>query len=117
MTDFIPEIADHGYQKEVIISKTGILYFKVNVYNLDLNFGINKTQAAKDVLSTMMTSLKAHGRSRMLQSTAGPPLKEKKRFNVGLSENRSKTGNTYMIDQFKSWVKDAEKDNKRQERG
>ena len=112
MTDFIPEIADHGYQKEVIISKTGILYFKVNVYNLDLNFGINKTQAAKDVLSKMSDFIKGSWKMKNVAIDGWASPEGEETLNVGLSENRSKTGNTYMIDQFKSWVKDAEKDNK-----
>ncbi|MGE5424683.1 MAG: tetratricopeptide repeat protein, partial [Syntrophothermus sp.] len=33
-------------------------------------------------------------------------------FNVGLSQNRAKTGNTYMMDQFKAFVKEQNKANK-----
>jgi hypothetical protein len=48
MADAMPMLAEHGYVKEVIQSKTGILYFKVNVYKLDLKFGLNKLPASAD---------------------------------------------------------------------
>ncbi len=112
MLDFIPLIADHGYVKEVIITKSGILYFKINLFKLDLKFGLNKTQAAKDALSQLDEFIKKSWKIKdvTINGWASPDGEET--FNVGLSENRSKTGNTYMIDQFKSWVKENEKGNK-----
>ena len=112
MLDMIPLIADHGYQKEVIISKTGIIYFKVNIYKLDLKFGINKTDAAKDVLAKLDDYIKNSWKIKDITIDGWASPEGEETFNVGLSENRSKTGNTYMIDQYKSWVKDAEKGNK-----
>jgi tetratricopeptide (TPR) repeat protein len=112
MLDMIPLIADHGYQKEVIITKSGILYFKINIYQLDLKFGINKTQAAKDALSQLDEFIKKSWKIKDITINGWASPDGEETFNVGLSENRSKTGNTYMIDQFKSWVKEAEKDNK-----
>jgi tetratricopeptide (TPR) repeat protein len=112
MLDMIPLIADNGYQKEVIITKSGILYFKINIYQLDLKFGINKTQAAKDALSQLDEFIKKSWKIKDITINGWASPDGEETFNVGLSENRSKTGNTYMIDQLKLWVKDAEKDNK-----
>lgn len=110
--DMILALADHGYQKEVIISKTGILYFKINIFKLDLKFGLNKTDAAKVALDQLndFTQKAWKIKDITINGWASPDGEET--FNVGLSENRSKTGNEYMIDQFKSWVKEAEKANK-----
>jgi hypothetical protein len=112
MLDMIPLIADNGYQKEVLITKSGILYFKINIYQLDLKFGINKTQAAKDALSQLDEFIKKSWKIKDITINGWASPDGEETFNVGLSENRSKTGNTYMIDEFKSWVKEAEKDNK-----
>jgi tetratricopeptide (TPR) repeat protein len=112
LPDFITLLADHGYLKEVITTRTAILYFKINIFKLDLKFGINKTQPAKDALAQLDEFIKKSWKIRdiTIDGWASPDGEET--FNVGLSENRSKTGNTYMIDQYKSWVKEAEKGNK-----
>jgi len=112
MLDFIPLIADHGYVKEVIINKSGILYFKINIYKLDLKFGINKTKAAQDALSQLDEFIKQSWKIKDITINGWASPDGEETFNVGLSENRSKTGNAYMIDEFKSWVKEAEKGNK-----
>jgi tetratricopeptide (TPR) repeat protein len=112
MLDMTPLIADHGYQKEVIISKNGILYFKINIFKLDLKFGLNKTQAAQDALAGLDDFIKKSWKVKDITINGWASPDGEETFNVGLSENRSKTGNEYMIDQFKSWVKEAEKDNK-----
>ena len=112
MTDMVPLLADHGYVKEVIITKTGIIYFRINLYNLDLKFGLNKTQPAKDALSQLDEFIQKSWKLRDITINGWASPDGEETFNVGLSENRSKTGNTYMIDQFKSWVKENEKGNK-----
>jgi tetratricopeptide (TPR) repeat protein len=112
MLDMIPALADHGYQKEVIISKNGVLYFKVNIYKLDLKFGINKTKAAEDVLANLNDFIKKSWKLKDITINGWASPEGEETLNIGLSENRSKTGQEYMIDQYKSWVKDAEKDNK-----
>ncbi len=112
MLDMVPLLADHGYVKEVIITKTGIIYFRINLYNLDLKFGLNKTQAAKDALSQLDEFIQKSWKVRDITINGWASPDGEETFNVGLSENRSKTGNTYMIDQFRAWVKENEKDNK-----
>jgi tetratricopeptide (TPR) repeat protein len=110
--DFISEIADHGYVKEVIVSKNAVLYFPINVFKLDLKFGINKTDAAKDALAKLDDFIQKSWKIKDITINGWASPDGEETFNVGLSENRSKTGNTYMIDEYKSWVKDAEKGNK-----
>jgi tetratricopeptide (TPR) repeat protein len=110
--DMTPTLAEHGYQKEVIVSKTGVIYFKINLYNLDLKYGLNKTKPVQDNLAEVTNFVKQGWKIKdiSLNGWASPDGEET--FNAGLSQNRAKTSNTYMIDQFKGWVKDAQKDNK-----
>lgn len=110
--DMAPLIADHGYQKEVMQSKTGILYFKINLYKLDLKFGLNKTPAAKEQRDALDAFIQQGWKIKDLNINGWASPDGQETFNIVLSENRSKTGNSYMIDQFKSWVKEKEKGNK-----
>ncbi|MBN1198823.1 MAG: hypothetical protein JXA23_05695, partial [Bacteroidales bacterium] len=112
MTDQITILADHGYQKEVIVSKTGTLYFPKNKYNLNLKFGLNKTAGAQNLLAQLDQFLQQGWKIKSINIDGWASPEGEETFNVGLSENRSKTGNQYMIDQYKAWAKEANKDNK-----
>lgn len=110
--EMTPSVADHGYQKDIIVSKTGILYFKVNVYKLDLKFGLNKTKPAQDILAQLNDFVKQGWKIKDITLNGWASPEGEETFNANLSENRSKSGNTYMVEQFQSWVKEAEKGNK-----
>ncbi len=105
-------IADHGYQKEVFQTKTGVIYFKKNKFDLDLKFGINKTDPAKNALTDLNTFVKQGWKIKDIAMNGYASPEGEETFNANLSENRSKTGNKWMVDQFQGWVKDANKDNK-----
>ncbi|HSN50181.1 MAG TPA: hypothetical protein VLR52_03040, partial [Bacteroidales bacterium] len=110
--DMIPALAEHGYQKEVIVNKVATLYFRINLFKLEPKFGLNKTTEAQDAL-TQLNAFVLQGwkiKNITIDGWASPDGEET--FNVGLSENRAKTGNTYMMDQFKNFVKESQKANK-----
>ncbi|MEI7726827.1 MAG: hypothetical protein WCK09_17085 [Bacteroidota bacterium] len=104
--------ADHGYQKEVLQSKTGTIYFKKNKFDLDMKYGINKTDAAKAGLTDLDAFVKQGWKIKDIAMNGYASPEGEETFNANLSENRSKTGNKWMIDQFQGWAKDANKDNK-----
>jgi Flp pilus assembly protein TadD/outer membrane protein OmpA-like peptidoglycan-associated protein len=104
--------ADHGYQKEVFRSKTGAIYFKKNKFDLDLKYGINKTDPAKNALADLNTFIKQGWKIKDIAMNGYASPEGEETYNANLSENRSKTGNKWMVDQFQSWAKDANKDNK-----
>ncbi len=110
--DQVGLIADHGYQKEVFQSKTGIVYFKKNKYDLDLKYGINKTGPAKSGLTDLDAFVKQGWKIKDITMNGWASPEGEETFNANLSENRSKTGNKYMIEQFQTWEKEANKDNK-----
>jgi hypothetical protein len=105
-------VADHGYQKEVFQSKTGVIYFKKNKYDLDLKYGINKTDPAKVALADVGTFIKQGWKIKDIAMNGYASPEGEETFNANLSENRSKTGNKWMIDQYQAWAKEANKDNK-----
>jgi len=110
--DQVGLIADHGYQKEVFQSKTGVIFFKKNKYDLDLKYGINKTDPAKSGLSDLDAFIKQGWKIKDIAMNGWASPEGEETFNANLSENRSKTGNKYMIEQFQAWAKAANKDNK-----
>jgi tetratricopeptide (TPR) repeat protein len=105
-------LADHGYQKEVVVSKTGIVYFKVNIFNLDLKYGLNKTDASKAGLSDVASFIHQGWKIKSIDMNGWASPDGEEIFNAGLSENRSKTGQKWLTDQFQAWAKEANKDNK-----
>ena len=105
-------IADHGYKKEVIQSKTGVIYFKKNMYDLDFKHGINKTNDAKDLLTSLKDFIQQGWKVKSIDMNGWASPEGEETFNAGLSENRSKSGNKWMIDTYQEWVKEANKDNK-----
>ena len=110
--DFDWVIAPDKYVKEVIQSKTGSVYFKKDKFDLDLKNGLNKSKDSQDALANVDAFLKKGWKIKdiTINGWASPEGEETR--NVGLSENRSKTGNTYTINQFQGFVKEAQKDNK-----
>ncbi len=110
--DELAIVADHGYQKEVIVSETGVIFYKKNKYDLDLKYGINKTDPAKNKLIDLTNFLKQGWKVKSINMDGYASPEGEETFNAGLSENRAKTGQKWMIDQYKAWVKEANKDNK-----
>lgn len=103
-------IADHGYQKEVIAAKTGTIYFKKNKYDLDLKFGENKSDGAKSGLNELDAFVKQGWKIKDITMNGWASPEGEETFNANLSENRAKTGQKWMIDQFQAWAKEANKD-------
>ncbi len=112
LADQAATIADHGYQKEVIISRTGVVYFKKNKFDLDLKYGLNKTEAAKTGLTDVANFVHQGWKIKSIDMNGWASPEGEETFNAGLSENRSKTGQKWLTDQFQLWAKEANKDNK-----
>jgi Flp pilus assembly protein TadD len=105
-------VADHGYQKEVLQSKTGVIFFKKNKFDLDLKFGINKLDPSKTALTDLNGFIQQGWKIKDIAMNGYASPEGEETFNANLSENRSKTGNKWMIDQFQLWAKEANKENK-----
>lgn len=110
--DMTPTIAEHGYQKEVIVSQQATLFFPINLYKWEPKFGLNKTPEAKDALMKLDTFVNQGWKIKNITIDGWASPDGEELFNVNLSQNRAKTGNTYMMDQFKAYVKMMQKGNK-----
>ncbi|MCK9618276.1 MAG: outer membrane beta-barrel protein [Lentimicrobiaceae bacterium] len=97
---------DHGYVKETLISEKGVLYFKVNLYAIDLKLPLNKNKEAKKKLKDFADFLKKGYTIKNIEVNAWASPEGEESYNVGLSEKRAKTGKKYMVDLFKQMEKD-----------
>ncbi len=106
-----PEVllAEHGYQKEVIIPKSATIYFKVNMANLDFNLALNKSQVTKDNLANMVDMIKKEWKIKNLEINAWASPEGEESRNQGLSDNRSKAAQTYLLDQVEKYIKEKAK--------
>ncbi len=109
LTDPDLVLADHGYQKEVIIPKSATIFFKVNMANLDLNLTLNKVQSAKDNLTAMIDMIKKEWKIKNLEINAWASPEGEESRNQGLSDNRSKTAQNYLKDQVEKFIKEKAK--------
>jgi tetratricopeptide (TPR) repeat protein len=101
-------VIPHGYLKEVILSKEAKIFFEVNKHNLNWNVPLNKVEANKAKLTELIdfVSLGYKIKDINIDGWASPEGEET--FNQGLSENRAKTGQSYVIDKIKALIKAKE---------
>ena len=98
-------IADHAYEKETIISKTAIIYFLKNKYNLSLNIPLNKDDENRAKLTELndFIALGYKIKSIKIEGWASPEGEET--LNKDLSENRAKSAYDYLIKEIKKMAK------------
>ena len=105
-------LAEHGYQKEVIISKNAVIYFAKNISKLDLNLALNKDEANKTKLNEFVEFLKKEWKIKDVEVTAWASPEGEETHNQGLSDDRSKTAEKFLKDKIKAYKKDKAKANK-----
>jgi len=107
--------APHNYKPE-FETKTGLIYFEVNRYDLNWNLKLNKNNDAKQALENLKTFLfNAFETNKNIQKViisgwASPEGEES--LNQGLSEKRFDQGKKWLTQQMEDWKKDYAKKNK-----
>lgn len=98
-------IAEHGYEKETIISHSTVIYFQVNKNNLDWNLPLNKENQSKQKLDELANFIKQGYQIRDIDINAWASPEGEESMNQGLSERRAQTGKAQVIDMFKKMAK------------
>ncbi|MDP2423623.1 MAG: outer membrane beta-barrel protein [Bacteroidales bacterium] len=98
--------AEHGYQKETIITKEATIYFVVDMHNLNWNLALNKNAEAKNKLKELEVFLRLGYKLRDIDISAWASPEGEESRNQGLSERRSQTGLKYTKDLLKKLVRD-----------
>ena len=101
-------IVPHGYQKETMISRDAKIYFEVNKYNLNWNVPLNKVDANKAKLAELVDFVKLGYKIKDINIDGWASPEGEETFNQGLSENRTKTAQGYLIDKIKDLIKDKD---------
>jgi len=102
VTTYIKGSDKDFYEKETIIVDEGAsIFFVVDKADLNLNYKLNKNAAAKTELDSVKAFLNRGWAVKSLDINAWASPEGEESRNQGLSENRAKTGNTYMEKFFK----------------
>ncbi len=103
-------IAEHGYEKEVIVSKSAEIFFAKGLSDLNLkNQALNKDEANKKKLEEFITFYKNEWKIKNVDVTAWASPEGEETYNEGLSDKRSKTAQTYLKDQITKILTDKAK--------
>jgi len=99
-------IAAHGYEKETIISREAVIYFQVDMHNLNWNLSLNRNQDAKQKIRDLEDFIRKGWQIRDIDVDAYASPEGEESHNIGLSERRSKTGLKYTHDLLKKLVRE-----------
>lgn len=103
-------LAEHAYQKETIISKTGTLYFAKGISTLDLtSLALNKDEANKTKLAEFTDFIKNGWKIKNVEITAWASPEGEETRNQGLSDDRSKTAEKFLKEKIKAAMKEKAK--------
>lgn len=99
-------IAEHGYQKVVILSKASSIYFIVNKSDLNWKFALNKDATARQKLADLTDFINKGYEIKDIDINGWASPEGEESYNEGLSEKRTQAGMKYMTDLFKKMNKD-----------
>jgi outer membrane protein OmpA-like peptidoglycan-associated protein/Flp pilus assembly protein TadD len=99
-------LADHGYEKETIISKEATIYFAVNMHNLNWNLPLNRNNQVQKQLDDLAAFIKMGYSIRDIDINAWASPEGEESFNQGLSERRAQAGKKHLLDMIKKMAKD-----------
>ncbi|MBN3034066.1 MAG: outer membrane beta-barrel protein [Bacteroidales bacterium] len=104
--------AEHGLQRDIIVSKKGIIYYVVNRHDLNFDYSLNKESKAKFALAELNTFIENGWKIRDIDVHAWASPEGEESFNQGLSQRRSETGRKYIEDKLNAfWKKYAKEHN------
>ncbi len=97
---FKGQITAHKYEKETILTKTANIFFQVNLFNLNWNLPLNKLAENKEALKAVTADAEKGYVIKDVTIAGWASPEGEETFNQGLSENRSKTAESYMKKTF-----------------
>jgi len=101
-------LAPHGYEKEVIVTKSASIYFDYMRHNLNWRFDLNQIEENKKKVEKLNDFLKKGWEIRSVELNAWASPEGEIAFNEELSENRASTGHRYWKGQFEKLEKELE---------
>ncbi len=104
--DHLVSIAPHGYEKEVIVSKSANIYFAYMRHNLNWRLDLNRDEEARAKVKELTEFIERGWELKAVDVNAWASPEGEIAFNMELSEDRAKTGERYIKNLFRQ--KDVE---------
>ncbi len=101
-------LAPHGYEKEVIVTKSANIYYDYMRHNLNWRFDLNQKEENKKKVEKLNDFLKKGWDIKSVELNAWASPEGEVAFNEELSENRASTGHRYWKGQFEKLEKELE---------
>ena len=99
------ELADNGYQKETIISKSANIYFAYNKHDLNLSLALNKNKVNKAIIDSLEMFINNGWKIKDISINAWASPEGEQSINENLSKDRGKTTNAFVLDILKKLSK------------
>lgn len=103
-------LAAHGYQRDIVVTETGTIYYIVNRHELNLNYKLNKTDEAKKGLEEMKNFIGRGWEIKSIDINAWASPEGEESFNQGLSQRRAETAQKYTQAEYDNFIKQLAKD-------
>lgn len=94
------EIAAHGYEKVVVVTKKASLFFDYNSANLTMNQKLNKIQQNIDAINNLKSFIEQGWEIKDIQVNAWASPEGELTLNAKLSEDRGKAAEKWLVDYF-----------------
>lgn len=105
-------LAPSGYEKVTIVSEAATIYFRQNMYNLDWNFSLNKSDDAKAKMEGLKAFIEKGWEIKDIQIDAWASPEGEVDFNDNLADDRAATANKMMEKHMDKYYKDLAKKRK-----
>jgi tetratricopeptide (TPR) repeat protein len=98
-------LADHGYQRDIIVTEKGKIYFVVNRHDLNFNYKLNKSDAAKAGMTEMKEFIEKGWEIKDIRINAWASPEGEESFNQGLSQRRAESAEKYARKEYDKYIK------------
>jgi len=103
-------VAAHGYERDIVVTESGTIFYVVNRHNLNLNYKLNKTDDAKAGLAEMKSFIDKGWEIKNIQINAWASPEGEESFNQGLSQRRSESAKSYTEKEYQKYINEKAKE-------
>ncbi|MEZ5082488.1 MAG: hypothetical protein R2750_03420 [Bacteroidales bacterium] len=100
----------HGFQRNIIVTEMGTIYYVVNRHNLNFNYDLNKSDEAKTALLDMKEFIQKGWEIKSIDIAAWASPEGEESFNQGLSQRRAESSQQYTQDVYDKYIKRVAKE-------
>ena len=104
------ELAPHGYEEEVIVTKSANIYYEYMLHRLDWNYELNQEDEAKERIEKVKNFLEKGWEIKSAKVNAWASPEGEIAFNEELAEDRASTTYDYWKDEINDIVEGIEEE-------